>query len=113
MIKLDGGMIADLYAKTYQDIKKLPKFGIVPHNIKTLNKYKVGDSLGYSVRGGLGLMLGAGAEVGYSKLGAGVSGNVGIIAEGTWMCNVKKTGPFTVQARYVKRKLMRIITMQI
>ena len=24
MIKIDGGMIADLYAKTYQDIKKLP-----------------------------------------------------------------------------------------
>ena len=108
MIKAGGGVIADLHVKKYADIKKLPTVALVPHNIKALNKYKIGDALSYGVTGGLGLMVGAGAAAG-GRFGVGAAVNVGLIAEGTWLCNVRKTGVFTVQARYVKRKLKRLI----
>merc|ERR1712224_157963 len=61
IVKGGGGVIADLHVKKYADIKNLPTVALVPHNIKTLNKYKIGDALSYGVTGGLGLMVGAGA----------------------------------------------------
>ena len=109
MIEIGGGMVGELFAKTHADIQKLPKFAIVPYNLKILKKYKIGDSLTYSVKGGLGLMVGVGAAAKIWKIGAEASVNIGMIGEGTWICNVKKTGPNSVQARYVKQKLKKLI----
>jgi hypothetical protein len=108
MLEIDGGIVGELYAKTYADIKKLPKFALVPYNLKTLGKYKIGDSLSYNVHGGVGFMMGAGAMAKISKIGAGVAVNFAVLGVGKWACNVKKTGPTTVSARYVKQKLKKM-----
>ncbi len=107
--EIGAGMVGEIFVKKYKDIKKLPPFLKIPYNLELLKKYEIGDSFNYSVKGGLGLMIGAGVSAKIWKVGAGASVNVGFVGEGTWICHVKKTGPSTVQARYVKQKLFKLI----
>ncbi|MEE2743639.1 MAG: hypothetical protein VYD54_06990 [Bdellovibrionota bacterium] len=115
MLSVKAGMVGKLHVAKYKDIDNLPTFLSVPYDMKTLNKYKIGDSMTYEVGGGLGLMLGHGAntyaqikEIGIPIAVSSSMIGVGAIVEGEWICNVKKTGKTTVQARYIKKKIKKM-----
>ncbi|MEE2745172.1 MAG: hypothetical protein VYD54_14765, partial [Bdellovibrionota bacterium] len=115
MLSVKTGIVGKLHVDKYKDIDNLPTFLVVPYDMKTLNKYKVGDSMTYEVGGGLGLMLGHGAntyaqlkEIGIPVAVSSSMVGVGAIVEGEWICNVKKTGKTTIQARYIKKKIKKM-----
>lgn len=94
------GFLLKKHVKNYSEIKKLPFISFIPKDIKDWNQYSVGDSITYLSEGDLAFNVGVGnvlITVGFSY-----------IASGVWETKVKKTGAFTVQAKYSKTKIHRL-----
>jgi len=120
LVSLQAGIVGKLLVKKYKDIDKLPTILKIPDDQKSLDKYEVGDALTYESQGGLGIMFGVGSntyntikEKNLSFLNtipvASSSAGIGSLIQGEWICNIKKTGKSTVQARYINKKIKKMI----
>ena len=120
LIAAQAGIVGKLFIKKYEDIDKLPTILKIPDDQNSLNKYEIGDSLTYEANGGLGIMFGVGSntynaikEKNLSFLNsipvASLSAGIGSLIQGEWICSIKKTGKSTIQARYINKKIKKMM----